>query len=47
MHGQPEPERLANEPQVERVYDADRGHMLAALRVVLGLPKKIGGNDDE
>lgn len=31
--------RLANNPHVERTYTADRDAMLAALRVVLGLPK--------
>jgi len=31
--------RLAYHPRVERTYTADRDAMLAALRVVLGLPK--------
>jgi hypothetical protein len=31
--------RLDNRLPVERTYDADREAMLAALRVVLGLPK--------
>jgi hypothetical protein len=31
--------RLANPPEVERVWTPDRNAMLAALRVVLGLPK--------
>ena len=46
MKGRPRGEPLAKEPAVERVYDADRGAMLAALRVVLGLPKKLGGDSD-
>ena len=31
--------RLALNPNVERYYDADGNAMLAALRVILGLPK--------
>jgi len=31
---------LANSPEVVRVYDPDREAMRAALRVVLGLPKR-------
>jgi hypothetical protein len=34
----PLPSHLAISPHVERVYDPDRGAMLAALRVALGLP---------
>ena len=30
---------LDNHLHIERIYDADREAMLAALRVVLGLPK--------
>ena len=33
--------RLANTLQVERYYDGDRQVMLAALRIVLGLPKVL------
>ena len=32
---------LANAPVVERVYDPDREAMIAALRVVLGLPRAL------
>jgi len=32
---------VAHLPQIERVYDPDRQAMLAALRMVLGLPKKL------
>lgn len=35
--------RLANTLEVERYYDADRKAMLAALRVVLWLPKPLPG----
>jgi hypothetical protein len=31
--------RLANQPHIERLYDPDRQAMLAALRIVLGLPR--------
>lgn len=31
--------QLANNPAIERHYTPDRATMLAALRVVLGLPK--------
>ncbi len=31
--------RLVNTFEFERIYDADRDTMLAALRVVLGLPR--------
>jgi hypothetical protein len=33
------PQGVDNRLPVERVYDPDRNAMLAALRVVLGLPK--------
>lgn len=33
--------RLANEPQIEAYYNADRQAMLAALRVALDLPKRL------
>lgn len=39
-------ERLANQPEVERLYEPNRGKMLQALRIVLGLPRTIGGDDD-
>lgn len=32
--------RLANQPHVERLYEPDRQAMLAALRAVLGLPRR-------
>lgn len=36
-------ERLANRLLVERYYQPDRNGMLAALRVILGLPKAPPG----
>jgi hypothetical protein len=33
--------RLARPLECERVYDPDRDAMLAALRVVLGLPRQL------
>ena len=36
--------RLANPIRVERNYRPDRKAMLAALRVVLGLPKPLPGS---
>ncbi len=36
-------EGLANSLQVERHCNPDRNAMLAALRVVLGLPKRLPG----
>ena len=41
--------RLANRPRVERHYCADRNAMLAALRIVLRLPRllrPVGRKDD-
>ncbi len=37
--GQPRRRPVAIPPTVERTYDPDRESMLAALRVVLGLPR--------
>lgn len=49
--GDPSPKRkaegLANSLQVERSYTPDRNAMLAALRVVLGLPKVPPGRTEE
>jgi hypothetical protein len=39
--------RLDDNPTVERSYDPDRSAMLAALRVVLGLPKRALAEIDE
>ncbi|MBI5285316.1 MAG: hypothetical protein HY874_09505 [Chloroflexi bacterium] len=36
-------EPLANAPLIERTYVPDKPAMLAALRVVLGLPKQLPG----
>jgi hypothetical protein len=33
--------RFANGPLIERSYDPSREAMLAALRVVLGLPRQL------
>lgn len=44
------PRKLANRPKFERHYSADREAMLAALRIVLGLPRKptlLGQEDQE
>ena len=41
---------VAMPPTIERMYDPDRESMLAALRIVLNLPRKIensGGTDDK
>ena len=40
--------RPENGPQIQRVHEPDRDSMLAALRVVLGLPRVIPsqGQDD-
>ena len=38
--------RLDNPLAIERIYDADREAMKAALRVVLGLPKRLPGDDE-
>ena len=37
-----------NGPEFQRIYETDRNAMLAALRVVLGLPRVIpsSGQDD-
>ena len=35
----PRPKGLANSLAIERYYAPDRNAMLAALRIVLGLPK--------
>ncbi len=40
-------QRLANTLVVERTYAPDRKSMLAALRVVLGLPKAPPGRIEE
>jgi hypothetical protein len=37
------PSRLAHQIPIERTYAPDRDAQLAALRVVLGLPRRITG----
>jgi hypothetical protein len=37
--------RLDNSLVIEHVYEPDRDAMLAALRSVLGLPKKLAGDE--
>ncbi len=39
--------KLARSPHVERYYQPDREAMLAALRVLLGLPKTPPGRIEE
>ena len=36
---------LDNGLQIQRIYDADREAMRAALRVALGLPKRLAGDE--
>ena len=39
--------RLDNSLEIEHVYEPDRIAMLAALRVVLGLPKRLPDAETE
>jgi hypothetical protein len=38
--------RLAIQPVIERAYEPDRDAMVAALRVVLGLPRRLRSGRD-
>ena len=38
--------RLDNPLRIRAIYDADREAMLAALRVVLGLPKRLARGEE-
>lgn len=40
-------DRLDHDPTIERSYTPDREAMLAALRAVLGLPKRLPGGSGE